>query len=68
MLPVAVVAADAPAWSLLALLSLPLVNPPMQAVLRRTDGESLNGALAGTGMLLAAFSVLLTAGLLIAQA
>jgi len=35
-------------------------------VMTRTDGPSLNGALAGTGALLAAFSVLLSAGLLIA--
>jgi hypothetical protein len=33
----------------------------------RTDGPSLNRALAGTGALLAAFSVLLSAGLLIAS-
>ena len=32
----------------------------------RTDGPSLNGALAGTGALLAAFSILLAAGLVIA--
>ena len=33
----------------------------------RTDGPALNGALAGTGALLAAFSVLVAAGLLIAR-
>jgi hypothetical protein len=32
----------------------------------RTDGPALNRALAGTGALLAAFSILLTVGLLIA--
>jgi hypothetical protein len=31
----------------------------------RTDGPSLNAALAGTGRLLAAFSLLVAAGLLI---
>ena len=33
---------------------------------QRTDGPALNGALAGTGALLAAFSVLVSVGLLIA--
>jgi 1,4-dihydroxy-2-naphthoate octaprenyltransferase len=66
--PVAVLITDAPAWALLALLAAPLANPPLQAVLTRTDGESLNGALAATGALLALFSALLTAGLLLAQA
>jgi len=64
--PVAVPIADAPAASLLALLAAPLAGSPLRAVLTRSDGDSLNQALAGTGLLLAAFSVLLTAGLLIA--
>jgi 1,4-dihydroxy-2-naphthoate polyprenyltransferase len=51
---------------LLGILSLPLAVPPVRAVMTRTDGPSLNGALAGTGMLLAAFSALVSAGLLIA--
>jgi 1,4-dihydroxy-2-naphthoate polyprenyltransferase len=61
-------AADGPAWGLLALLSAPLAARPLSAVRTRSDGPSLNAALAGTGMLLAAFSVLLAAGLLIAAA
>jgi 1,4-dihydroxy-2-naphthoate octaprenyltransferase len=64
--PVTLLAADGPALGLLALLSAPLVPRPLAAVLTRTDGPSLNGALAGTGALLAAFSVLLAAGLAIA--
>ncbi|MGI9020046.1 MAG: 1,4-dihydroxy-2-naphthoate polyprenyltransferase [Solirubrobacterales bacterium] len=64
--PVAIVVADAPAWSLLALGAAALASRPLRAVLTRTDGEALNGALAGTGLLLAAFSLLLSAGLLIA--
>ena len=44
-----------------------LVPPPLRAVATRTDGPSLNGALAGTGALLGAFSLLVTAGLLIAS-
>jgi 1,4-dihydroxy-2-naphthoate polyprenyltransferase len=64
--PITLLAADGPAWGLLALLAAPLVQPPLSAVMTRTDGPSLNGALAGTGALLAAFSALLAAGLGIA--
>jgi 1,4-dihydroxy-2-naphthoate polyprenyltransferase len=66
-LPIVLLATDGPAWALLALGAAPLVRRPLAAVLTRTDGPSLNGALAGTGALLAAFSVLLSAGLLIAS-
>ena len=66
-LPVALLAAGGPAWGLLALVSLPLAPRPLGAVRRRTDGPSLNLALAATGALLAAFSVLLTGGLLLAS-
>jgi hypothetical protein len=38
----------------------------LKAVLTRTDGPSLNDALAGTGALLAGFSALLAIGLLAA--
>ena len=68
VLAAGLVAADGPAWGLLALLSAPLAARPLSAVRTRSDGPSLNAALAGTGMLLAAFSVLLAAGLLIAAA
>ena len=64
--PVTLIAADGPAWGLLALGAAPLARRPLAAVMTRTDGPSLNAALAGTGALLAAFSVLLSAGLLIA--
>ncbi|MGH7608004.1 MAG: 1,4-dihydroxy-2-naphthoate polyprenyltransferase, partial [Gemmatimonadales bacterium] len=66
ILPAGLWAADGPGWALLALPSLPLAASPLQAVAGHTDGPSLNRALAGTGMLLAAFSVLLATGLLIA--
>lgn len=49
---------------LLALLSLPLALPLVRTVRTRTDGPSLNEALAKTGMLLGAFSLLLSIGLL----
>ena len=41
-------------------------DSPASAVLTRTDGPALNGALAGTGALLGAFSLAICAGLLIA--
>jgi 1,4-dihydroxy-2-naphthoate octaprenyltransferase len=63
---VASVILGASAWLLLGLLAAPLARPPLAAVMTRTDGPALNGALAGTGALLAAFSLLLSAGLLIA--
>ena len=47
-----------------ALLALPLAVPVVRTVLRRSDGPGLNDALAKTGMLLAVYSVLLSAGLL----
>jgi 1,4-dihydroxy-2-naphthoate polyprenyltransferase len=64
--PVTLVATGGPAWGLLALGAAPLARRPLAAVMTRTDGPSLNGALAGTGALLAAFSVLLAGGLVIA--
>jgi 1,4-dihydroxy-2-naphthoate octaprenyltransferase len=66
-LPVSLVAADGPALGLLALLAAPLARRPLGSVMTRTDGPSLNEALAGTGALLAAFSVLLAGGLVIAS-
>jgi 1,4-dihydroxy-2-naphthoate octaprenyltransferase len=66
VVPITLLAADGPAWGLLVLLAAPLVQRPLSAVMTRTDGPSLNGALAGTGALLAAFSTLLAAGLGIA--
>jgi 1,4-dihydroxy-2-naphthoate polyprenyltransferase len=50
---------------LLALLAAPLAPGLVRTVRNRTDGPSLNGALAGAGRLLAAFSLLLSAGLLL---
>jgi 1,4-dihydroxy-2-naphthoate octaprenyltransferase len=56
-----------PWWALLGLLSVPLMLKPARAVMTRTDGPALNGALAGTGALLGVFSLLVSAGLLIAS-
>ena len=53
------------AWLLLALLSLPLAAPVVRAVRTKTDGPSLNEALANAGRLELAFCVLLSAGVLL---
>src|SRR3954467_7918740 len=63
--PVTLLATGSSAWGLLMLVATPLVHPPLTAVMTRTDGPALNGALAGTGALLAAFSALLSLGLLL---
>jgi 1,4-dihydroxy-2-naphthoate octaprenyltransferase len=64
---VVTLAADGgPWWAILGLISAPLALRPASAVLTRTDGAALNGALAGTGALLGAFSLATSAGLLIA--
>ncbi len=53
------------AWVLLPLLSIPLALRLVALVRRRTDGPSLNGALARTGMLQLVFCLLLSAGILL---
>ncbi len=53
------------AWLLVPLAAMPLAIPLVRTVSSRTDGPSLNGALAGTGRLLAVFSLLLSAGVLL---
>ncbi len=63
LLPLGLWLGDGPAAGLVALAAAPLALAPLRAVRTRTDGPALNGALAATGMLLGAFSVLLAAGL-----
>ena len=63
--PLAVALTEVPPWALLSIGAAALVPGPWRAVRARSDGPSLNRALAGTGTLLGAFSVLLAAGLLI---
>jgi len=46
------------------LLALPLAVPVVRTVRSRTDGPSLNGALARTGLLQLVFCALLSAGIL----
>jgi 1,4-dihydroxy-2-naphthoate octaprenyltransferase len=64
LVPLLLVAPLSP-WVLLALASLPLVPPLVRTVSTRADGVALNQALAGTGRLLAVFSVLLALGVLL---
>jgi 1,4-dihydroxy-2-naphthoate octaprenyltransferase len=55
-----------PWWAALGLVAAPLALRPARAVMMRTDGPALNGALAGTGALLGVFSLLVSIGLVIA--
>ena len=52
------------AWVLVTLAAVPLAVPLVRTVSSRSDGPALNAALAGTGRLLAVFSLLLSAGVL----
>jgi 1,4-dihydroxy-2-naphthoate octaprenyltransferase len=54
-------------WVMLTWLALPLATALVRIVRTRTDGPSLNGALARSGMLQLAFCVLLSAGLLLSR-
>jgi 1,4-dihydroxy-2-naphthoate polyprenyltransferase len=53
------------AWVMLPWLSLPLAVRVIRVVRNRSDGPSLNGALAQTGILQLVFCTLLSAGLLL---
>jgi 1,4-dihydroxy-2-naphthoate polyprenyltransferase len=52
------------AWLLLPLIALPLAVPVVRTVRNRSDGPSLNRALARTGLLQLGFCALLSAGIL----
>jgi 1,4-dihydroxy-2-naphthoate octaprenyltransferase len=67
VLPIALVAGGSSLLPLIGLLALPLAVRPLRAMSSRTDGPALNGALAATGALLGAFSLLVSAGLLISS-
>jgi 1,4-dihydroxy-2-naphthoate octaprenyltransferase len=66
VLPITLVGADVSLLPLIGLLALPLAIKPLRTMSNRTDGPSLNAALAGTGALLGIFSLLVSAGLLLA--
>ena len=55
------------AWLLLPWLTLPLAASVVRVVHNRTDGPSLNAALAQSGMLQLTFCMLLSAGLLLSR-
>jgi 1,4-dihydroxy-2-naphthoate polyprenyltransferase len=67
VLPIALVAGEGSLLPLIGLISLPLAIRPLRVMTNRTDGPSLNGALAATGALLGAFSLLVSLGLLLAS-
>jgi 1,4-dihydroxy-2-naphthoate octaprenyltransferase len=54
-------------WLFLPWLTLPLAATIVRTVRNRTDGASLNEALARTGMLQLVFCMLLSAGLLLSR-
>ena len=64
-LALAVVCLGLQAWVFLPLATIPLAVRLVRVVRSRTDGPSLNGALAGTGALQLVFCVLLAAGVLL---
>jgi len=66
VLPISLFGGGASALPLLGLLALPLAVKPLRTMSNRTDGPALNAALAGTGALLGAFSLLVSLGLLLA--
>jgi 1,4-dihydroxy-2-naphthoate octaprenyltransferase len=65
--PVTWVFGPTTAWVMLPWLTLPLAAAVARIVRTRTDGPSLNGALARSGMLQLSFCVLLSAGLLLSR-
>lgn len=67
LVPVLLALLDGPWLALLSLLAIPFAVGPMRAVTGKVDGPALNGALAGTGLLLAAFGIFCTLGLLLAS-
>jgi 1,4-dihydroxy-2-naphthoate octaprenyltransferase len=67
VLPIALVAGDSSMLPLIGLLAAPLAARPARLLATRTDGPALNGALAATGAVLAVFSLLVAAGLLISS-
>jgi len=66
VLPITLLGADTSLLPLIGLASLPLAIPSLRAMSSRTDGPALNAALAQTGALLGAFSLLVSVGLLLA--
>ncbi|MEX0971983.1 MAG: 1,4-dihydroxy-2-naphthoate polyprenyltransferase [Solirubrobacterales bacterium] len=66
VLPVSLIGAEASLLPLIGLFALPLAIKPLRTMSNRTDGPALNAALAGTGAVLGAFSLLVALGLVLA--
>ena len=67
MLPISLLAGEASALPLIGLLAAPMAIKPARILATRSDGPALNGVLAATGAVLAVYSLLITAGLLISS-
>jgi 1,4-dihydroxy-2-naphthoate octaprenyltransferase len=65
VVPVTLAAANGWPWVLLTLAAVPLAPSLVRTVTTRRDGPALNDALAGTGRLLAVFSLLLALGVVL---
>jgi 1,4-dihydroxy-2-naphthoate polyprenyltransferase len=65
VLPIALVAGEASLLLMIGLFAAPLAIKPMKTLAERRDGPALNAVLAQTGALLGAFSLLVSAGLLL---
>ena len=65
VLALTIVLNDGPWLALLGLLAIPMARDPIAAVTGRTDGPSLNKALAGTGAVLGVTALLTSIGLVL---
>ena len=65
LLPISLAGGEASALPLIGLLAAPLAIRPTKTLATRQDGAALNGVLAATGAVLAVYSLLVAAGLLI---
>lgn len=65
VLGLTIVLNDGPWLALVGLLAIPMARDPIAAVTGRTDGPSLNRALAGTGALLGVAALLTSVGLVL---
>lgn len=65
VLGLTIVLNDGPWLALIGLIAVPMARDPIAAVTGRTDGPSLNKALAGTGALLGVTSLLTAIGLVL---
>jgi 1,4-dihydroxy-2-naphthoate polyprenyltransferase len=67
LLPISLAAGEASALPLIGLLAAPMAIRPTRTLATRHDGPAMNGVLAATGAVLAVFSLLVSAGLLISS-